>query len=119
MGQIMALAQSLGAPAPGGDSPAPPAPPAPQPTSTPGVDLSALVGGLLGGDGLDPRLLTVISRVMQEAGQGDSKRTALLQALRPFVKEQRYAKLDKAVQIARLSHFIRIGLDALKGGDHV
>lgn len=118
MGQIMALAQSLGAPASAAPQTAESAPPAPPQSPAAGADLSALVGGLMGGDGIDPRLLSVAARIMQEAGRNDDRRTALLEALRPFIREQRYAKLDKAIQIARLSHLIRIGLDALKGGDH-
>ena len=47
---------------------------------------------------------------------------ALLNALRPFVREERYAKLDKAIQIARLSRLIRSALDlfrAAKEDGHV
>ena len=58
----------------------------------------------------------------QFTGGGDDKRTALLEALRPFVREERYAKLDKAIQIAKLSRLIRSGLDlfrARKEDSHV
>lgn len=121
MGQIMSLAQSLG----GGTSTEPEPPPEDTPppprTSAAPPDLSALLGSLTGGNGVDPRLLSMATRILSESGRGDDRRTALLEALRPFVKEQRYAKLDKAIQIARLSHMIRIALDVLKGGgtDHV
>lgn len=117
MSQIMSLAQSLGAPSPqSAERTAPlPEPPAPPPSSAP--DLSSLLGGLTGSGGLDPRLMQVAFRVMNEYQSDDDGRTALLQALRPFVKKERYAKLDKAIQIARLSRLIRIGLDAFKGGD--
>ena len=47
-------------------------------------------------------------------GGEDDRRVALLTALRPFVREQRYAKLDKAIQIARLSRLIRSGLDLFR-----
>ena len=40
--------------------------------------------------------------------------SALLNALKPFVKEQRYAKIDKAVQIAKLSRMIRMALDMFR-----
>ena len=128
MGQIMALAQSLG----GGkerqqpETPPPPEygdePPrtGPEPAAAP--DLSALVGSLTGeGGGLDPRLLTLGARIMSEYSSDDGGRTALLQALRPFVKERRYAKLDRAIQIAKLSRLIRVALEVLRGGgqDHV
>ena len=129
MGQIMALAQSLG----GGQDQPPEAPPPPdhrdepppsghgQAASPP--DLSALLGSLTGegGGGLDPRLLTLGARIMSEYNADDGGRTALLQALRPFVKERRYAKLDRAIQIAKLSRLIRVALEVLRGGgqDHV
>ena len=111
MGQIMSLAQSLGS-SPSAPPPPAEAPPAPPPAAPP--NLSALLGGLSGG-GLDPRLMTAIGRILTESSGGEDHRTALLAALRPFVREQRYAKLDKAIQIARLSHMIRIALDVLKG----
>ena len=126
MSQIMSLAQSLGG---GSVAPAPPpreqtAPPpqeiAPEGQSAPSgqsaPDLPALLGGLSGGNGLDPKLMAMAGRIMEEYQSGDDGKAALLQALRPFVKERRYAKLDKAVQIARLSRVIRVALDALKGG---
>ena len=126
MSQIMSLAQSLGG---GSAAPAPPpreqtAPPpqeiAPEGQSAPSgqnaPDLSALLGGLSGGNGLDPKLMAMAGRIMEEYQSGDDGKAALLQALRPFVKERRYAKLDKAVQIARFSRVIRVALDALKGG---
>jgi len=137
MGQIMSLAQSLGggAASAGGESQgeqptaAPEASgsaapsPAGQGSGQQGPDLSALLGSLTGGGdgsgGLDPRLLTLASRVMQEYNAEDDGRTALLNALRPYVKEKRYAKLDKAIQIAKLSRLIRVALDVFKGGDHV
>lgn len=115
MGQIMSLAQSLGGAAPQSQEP-PAAPPPPSPTPSAGSDLSALLDGLTGGGGIDPRLFSLAARILSESNRGDDRRTALLEALRPFVKEQRYTKLDKAIQIARLSHMIRIALDVLKGG---
>ncbi len=128
MGQIMALAQSLGsgkdqqpeAPPPQDHRDEPP-PPSGQGQAAP-PDLSALLGSLTGeGGGLDPRLLTLGARIMSEYNADDGGRTALLQALRPFVKERRYAKLDRAIQIAKLSRLIRVALEVLRGGgqDHV
>lgn len=130
MSQIMSLAQSLGGSgASSSDQAAPASPPAPPPDQTPAAapsgevpNLGALLGSLTGeGGGLDPRLLTLASRVLSEYQSNDDGRTALLQSLRPFVKEQRYAKLDKAIQIARLSRMIRVALDVMKGGgsEHV
>ena len=61
----------------------------------------------------DPRILTGIATLLSQS-QTDDDRVALLQALRPFVKEQRYAKLDKAIQIARLSRLTRMALELLR-----
>ena len=114
MSQIMALAQSLGGPASAPSEQAAPAPKAEPPSA--GPDLSSLLEGLSGG-GLDPRLMQVAFRVMNDPRANNDERVALLQALRPFVRERRYAKLDKAIQIARLARLIRIALDTFKGGD--
>ena len=128
MAQIMSLAQSLN----GGSSPPPagagepsqpqeqtqpdaaqaPVPP-PPPASGAGGDG---LGGLLGGLGsLDPKLLSAAAGLLGQFNSGgDDQRVALLTALRPFVKEQRYAKLDKAIQIAKLSRLIRSGLELFR-----
>lgn len=107
MAQIMQLAQSLG----GGTSPQgqqpqmgtpPPAPP-PQPTpaapSQGGDLLSSLAGGL------DATLLTRLLPLLQElGGQRDSNARQLLYALRPYLKEERQEKVERALQLARLYH---------------
>ncbi len=102
MAQVASLAQSLGLspaqPAAGTEtdgSPetAPPPPPMP--------DLSSLFGQA------DPALLSRLLPLLQELGSGENdQRTQLLQSLRPFLKESRQEKLDKAIQIARL---LRVG----------
>lgn len=102
MAQVASLAQSLGM----GSSPPPPAagtegteessPPPP-----PGPDLSALFGQA------DPALLSRLLPLLQELGSGENdQRAQLLQSLRPFLKESRQVKLDRAMQIARL---LRVG----------
>ncbi len=124
MAQIMSLAQSLNlgnsAP-PAGDEPHNPdtPPPAPQPETSPTPPTAASgggLGGLLGGlSSLDPKILsTAAGLINQFNSRDDDQRVALLNALRPFVREQRYAKLDKAIQIAKLSRLIRSGLELFR-----
>ena len=111
MGQIMALAQSLGG----------------QGETETAAEKKEDSGGqkedqpLFEMGGIDPRLMQVGMRVLQEYQRGDDKKTALLAALRPFVKETRYEKLDRAIQIARLSHVARVAFEELKkeGGEDV
>ena len=40
----------------------------------------------------------------------------LLAALRPFVKEERFAKVDRAIQVAKLSRVIRVAFQLFKEG---
>ncbi len=102
MSQIMQLAQSLS----GGQEqpsapPSPPPPPTPAPRqSAPAQDmLSSLAGGL------DPKLLTRLLPIIQELGsQQDSNARALLYALRPYLREDRQEKVERALQLARLFH---------------
>lgn len=115
MEQIMSLAKSLE----GGENSASPSAsaPAPSPPSAPS-DLSGLLGSV---GQLDPKMLSTAAKLFSQMGRQDDRRTALLQALRPFVKPERYAKLDKAIQIAKLSVLIRSGIELFraKEDDHV
>ena len=105
MGQIASLAQALT-----GEHTGESAPP-------PAADWSALLG-MLGGGGdsnplsalseLDPQLLQAGLRLFSEYSATDDRKVALLNALKPFVKPERYAKVDKAVQIAKLARVIRV-----------
>lgn len=118
MRQIMALAQSLnggsGQSSPGPSPAQPEALPAspPQveaePESSPAADIPL---------DLDPRLMELGMRALAAYQDQGNTQAALLQALRPFVKPQRYAKVDKAIQIARLSKVVRAALDMFKGGE--
>ena len=74
-------------------------------TSSPGASLL---------NDVDPRLLQLGMRVLSEYNRQDDSKAALLNALRPFVREKRYAKIDQAIRIARLSRVIRVAIDALK-----
>ena len=100
MSQIMQLAQSLS----GGqteESPPPPPPAFSAPKFTPATGnlLSSLTGGL------DPGLLMKLLPLIQELGsQQDSHARTLLYALRPYLKEERQEKIERALQLAKLFH---------------
>ncbi|HIT32889.1 MAG TPA: hypothetical protein IAC25_08675 [Candidatus Enterenecus stercoripullorum] len=113
MEQIMSLAQSLGKSSAQSQSPASDTQPQPEPETAPASEPSD--SGLLGTlSQIDPRLISGAVQLMSQYQSNDDGRVALLNALRPFVKEKRYAKLDKAIQIAKLSRLIRMGLELLR-----
>lgn len=56
---------------------------------------------------LDPKLVQLGMRLLADYSAGDDKKTALLEALRPFLRPERQAKVDQAVRIARLAKVIR------------
>ncbi|WP_455581402.1 hypothetical protein [Dysosmobacter sp.] len=103
MAQIMQLAQSLT----GGQGQSPPPPASPQapppqqpPPPPPAPDLLSSLAG-----GLDPKLLVKLLPLVQElGGQKDTNARALLYALRPYLKEERQEKVERALQLARLFH---------------
>lgn len=68
---------------------------------------------------LDPKLIQIALQLFSAYSAEDDQRTALLNALKPFLKEERQAKLDKAIQIAKLSRVIRVAFQVFKkeGGE--
>ena len=95
MSQIMQLAQSLSG---GQERPTAPPPPQAKQSSPPDL-LSSLTGGI------DRKLMARLLPLIQELGsQQDSNARALLYALRPYLKEERQEKVERALQLARLFH---------------
>lgn len=94
MAQIMNLAQSLSG---GTSSPALSAPPPPPPPTAGGEGLGNLFGGI------DSKtLLKFLPLIQSLGGSGDSNSKQLLYALRPYLRQERQAKVDRAVQLARM-----------------
>lgn len=114
--------------------------------SAPPPDLSGMLGmlgGLLNGSGgagqtqnggsnplaaladLDPRWIQMGMQLFSEYSSPMDDKTALLVALRPFVKEERFVKVDRAIQAARLARVVRVALRTFRQskeggeGDHV
>ncbi|MCI9156952.1 MAG: hypothetical protein HFF44_08460 [Lawsonibacter sp.] len=102
MSQIMSLARSLSGPPAGEEQEE-----APPPQEKP--DLSALLGQM------DPKMLQLGMDVLRETRSADDRSAALLNALRPFLREERQARLDRALQIVRMTRVIRAVLNGLGG----
>lgn len=86
-------------------------------------DLSSLISALSGGNppDIDPKLISIALRVFSEYSAQDNEKTALLSALKPFLKGERLGKMEKAEKISRLSRVVRVALQLLKeeGGGNV
>lgn len=71
------------------------------------MDLSSMLGQI------DPALLRTGMEVIRQVQSTDDRNAALLQALRPFLREERRGRLDRALQIARMTRMIRAAITAL------
>ncbi len=106
MGQIMALAQSIS----GGEATTPSPPPQTQEGTAPAFNPLSMLGDI------DPRVLQMGMRLLGEYQGENSQTVALLAAIRPFVRPERYEKVDRAIQLARLSRVIRVLFQSLGEG---
>lgn len=104
-------AQTGGGPPPQGPSPSSVAPQGAAPSSSGGFNPASLLGDL------DPKMLSAIARIASEYSHGTDEKAALLMALRPFMKEARAAKIDRALQISRLAHIAKIAFESFRKGD--
>lgn len=67
-------------------------------------DASADTGNLFGLlDNIDPAMLGKLMGLMGEYTRTDDRRTMLLSALKPYLREERAGKIDKAGQIVRIA----------------
>ena len=111
MSQIMSIAQSITGNSNSGGDAAEEEPAPPLPENQAAGDPLSMLGNLV------PRLVQMGMRLLSEYNSTDDRKVALLTALQPFVREERYAKVDKAIQIAKLAHVIRVALDVFRKGD--
>lgn len=90
--------------------------------------ITQMAKSLMGGDdspqstpdmslpGLDPAMLSRLSRLMNDSSAQGGDHQALLLAMKPYLSEKRKVKMDKALQIARFARIARIAMNE-KGGD--
>ena len=116
MNQIMALARSLSGEQPAGEaSPAPEEPgeaayvPTGEASAPPAPDLAALMGQI------DPQMIQVGIDVIHQIQSTEDRSAALLNALRPFLREEKQARLDRALRVARMTRLVRVALSTLGG----
>ena len=85
MAKIMSMAKSFGMPS---EAPA-------EPSAPPLMDEGMMLG---------------LMQMMQAMQHSDGKQEALLQALKPYLAPARQAKLDRAMELARISHIAGFAL---------
>ena len=100
MARIIQMAQQLSGGAQPNTPPQNPPPPPPQ-------------SGPPQSDGFDPMVLAKFLPLLQDLRQSNSQTTQLLYALRPFLKEEKQSKVERA---AKLAHLICIGKRFLTEG---
>ena len=119
MSQIMALARSLSGESPKDPTPPPEALPEGGGTYPPAEpqspDLSALLGQV------DPKMIQTGIEILRQVQSTEDRGAVLLDALRPYLREDRRPKLDRALQIARMVKLVRAAMGAFGGdeGDRV
>lgn len=112
MGQIMALARSLsgGQQSQTDESPEEGEPMQAVPAAESASDLTSFL------DQLDPDMIRKGLSIVRQVREGEDRNAALLNALRPFVREERRGRLDRALEIARMTRMIRAMLGAMGKG---
>ena len=104
MAQITALAQSLSG-GNGGNAQED----GKEPVRTTGNDFSDLLSQFTGN--FDPALLSRLLPVLLQANRSESVQTqAFLAALKPFLREERRAKVDRAAQLAKMIRLAKVFL---------
>jgi hypothetical protein len=73
------------------------------------------VGDLLGN--MDPKVFGIIGRVLSEYSSKTNDKTDLISAVKPYLKEDRREKIDKATDMARLARLARLAFSEFKGGE--
>ena len=108
MGQIMALARSLTGEQGSRDSSA----------DVGGEEEAAAPSELLGMLGqVDPELLRRGMGLLQGMRGEDDRGTALLTALRPFLREEKQGRLDRAIQVMQMTRLFRLAVGQKEAGD--
>ena len=108
--KIMSIARSFsgssGKPAEGGADASQAAQPPP--------DLGAISSAL---GNLDPKLFRLITRITSEYASEKNDKAALLNAIKPYLREDRHEKIDRAAEIAKLARLAKVAFSEFSGGD--
>lgn len=85
----------------------------------------SLMGGSDDGDkkgaagGSDADMAAKIAKLLKKTGAGENDRTALLNAMKPYLSSSRRDKMDKAMRIARLAEIAELAAGEFGGSEDV
>jgi hypothetical protein len=77
-------------------------------------DLSAIASSF---KDLDPKIFRLVTRLVSEYTSGNNDKAALLNAIKPYLKEDRRAKVDKAAEIGKIAKLAKVALAEFTGGE--
>lgn len=71
------------------------------------------------GSGLDPDIAALMGRIMRGISAADSggDKSALIAALKPYLRADRRSKIDRAMKIARIAKIASTALGEMGGND--
>ncbi len=98
MAQVMQMAQQLSSSFNQQSETPPPPPPQTQHEPSKPSDSSSFLGGL------DPGLAAKFLPLLQEYSKPNTQAIQLLNALRPYLKEEKQEKIQRAAKLARIIH---------------
>ena len=67
--------------------------------------------------GIDPKILSILSRIMSNSSGCSDDKSQLLNCMKPYLKPDRRDKIDKALQIAKMAHIAKTAFSEFSGGD--
>ncbi|NLG53451.1 MAG: hypothetical protein GX541_05685 [Clostridiales bacterium] len=80
----------------------------------PEAEAANMFGGF---DGLDPKTVSMAVQMMREYNCKNDRRILLLNALRPYLKNEDHSHIEKAMQIIKLAKVAKKALRNFSGGD--
>lgn len=77
-------------------------------------DLTSMASAL---KDIDPKIMGLMGRLVGEYTSGKNDKAALLNAIKPYLKEDRRSKIDRAAELAKLARLAKVAFRELSGGD--
>lgn len=65
--------------------------------------------------GIDPKMLGMMSRLMGQYSDQSSDKSALLNAMKPYLKKSRHATIDRAIEMTKLTKIAKIAFSEFGG----